>query len=131
MTRSNGGTSGSRSESSCSHRRLYRGSRAARLSVNRPGSRLGTGLLLEDRPRRLELDLAFTTKRPDVAAQERLTTGKSQLRKSDRFGAMLECSAQTRDRVGDTQPDESRSTTGALSPSWSATRVMAPRVIIA
>ena len=77
------------------------------------------------------LDLAFTTKRPDVADQERIAVGESQLRESDRFGAMLECSAQKRDRVGDTQPDESRSTTGALTPQWSATRVMAPRVIIA
>ena len=81
--------------------------------------------------REIQLDLAFTTKRPDVADQERIAIGESQLRESDRFGAMLECSAQKRDRVGDTQPDESRSTTGALTPSWSATRVMAPRVIIA
>ena len=78
----------------------------------------GAGLLLEDRLRRLDADA--------LAHDEPM-----QLRESDRFGATLECSAQKRDRVGDPQPDESRSTTGALTPSWSATRVMAPRVIIA
>ena len=41
MTSSNGATSGSRSESSCSHLRLYCGSRADRRSLNRPEEVVG------------------------------------------------------------------------------------------
>ena len=61
------------------------------------------------------MSLALAAERSDVADQEGIAIEEYELREADRFGAMLECSAQQRDRIGNTQPDKAEIEVGGVA----------------